>query len=259
MKLAEKEEEKKEGEEEKEKKKRKSEVRINDQDREMFVLLLNHRFLSYELLVKRFSPENWPLKKGERTALELRLYRMVQAGYLYSLKRDGERLFLLANSGLELVQNVNHAKLTITTLKELESVHHDLAFANLRFYFEALGRTAHWITGKQMEKFASDKPRVPDGVFRWNGLFVFLEVEFSTKEASCYEKIYNRFSREGGPDLVLYFYKNRSDLNVMIRLSEGNLRFVFFPYSELMPLPGNVVGSSAGQATTLARVLKLNI
>lgn len=232
-----------------------STVRINDTDIQIFVLLLHHKFLSFDQLARRFSPKQRPVKGGSAPAIYHRLYRMVQEEYLHSIRKEGAKLFLLAEKGIQVIRDFNKAKLPVVALEELSFVKHDLAAADLRFYFESLG-AAHWTTERQLERYASGKPKIPDAAFRWNGRAVFLEVEFSQKSRERYERIYAHYAREGGPDLALYFFKTRSDLDFLIRLSEKNPRFAFFPYSADLPSPEHLMGSSCLRETTLQDVLK---
>lgn len=230
-------------------------VKITSTDLQMFVLLLHHKFLSLELLTSRFATkQRTPHKKDVRHAIYYRLNRMVKEGYLHSIRKDGYQLFLLAEGGLQAIRDFNKSNLPVVNLSDLSYVRHDLAAANLRFYFEEQGAT-NWTTERQLHQLAADRPKIPDGAFRWNGRFVFLEVEFSQKSIERYEKIYAHYARKGGPDLVLYFFQNRSHLEYLIQLAKENPRFAFFPYANKLPRLADAGGFSRIQETTIGKKL----
>lgn len=229
--------------------------KIGSTDLQMFVLLLHHKFLSLELLTRRFHSGQRPRKKDVRPLLYFRLNRMIKEGYLHTIRKDGYQLYLLAEGGLRAIRDFNKSNLPVVNLSDLAFVRHDLATANLSFYFEEQG-AVNWSTERQLHRFAAEKPKIPDGACRWKSRFVFLEVEFSQKSVERYETIYAHYARKGGPDLVLYFFKNRSHLEYLINLAKGNPRFAFFPYADKMPPLADAVGSSCLQETTLLKKLE---
>lgn len=229
--------------------------RITHDDLQMFLLLLHHKFFTLELLARRFDPKSQGQKKALRPSLYYRLNRMVKEGFLHTIRKDGYQLFLLAEAGLQAIRDLNKAGLPIVNLAELATVHHDLSVANLRFYFEECG-AINWTTERQLYQLAAEKPKLPDGAFRWRNRFVFVEVEFSQKSIARYEKIYAHYARKGGPDLVLYFFQKRAHVQYLSDLAKGNPRFAFFPYVEKMPRPADAAGFSALRDTTIQKKLE---
>ncbi len=242
----------------KKEKKEKEKIRLNDRDKELFRLLSKHRFLTLELIFEKFEPEELPLKRTQLPSFYYRLYRLVQAGYLHTIKKQGMTVYLLARKGLETIsqEGQDNEDLSLPSLSELTTLDHDLACARIRFYFEHR-KVARWITERELRRKGEGKPKIPDGAFQEKNKVVFVEIQFSQKSFNRYREIYDYYARpQGGPDFVLYFYRARSVIEGLITLSENNPRFFFFPLPQPLPPPDHWIGSRCREAVSLQEVMK---
>lgn len=214
-------------------------LRINDRDRELFFILLAQRFLTLELIAYRFEPKLLTRPKSDlyKSGLYRRVIRFVRAGYFRTGKLNGKVVYTLSQKGLGEINNPDNLPLP-SDLDKITTAH-DLVCSEIRFYLEACGGR-DWFSDLQLRAIGGkDDPgvfrKIPDGAMKYNGLFVFVEVEFSQKARDRYDLIYRRYSRAGGPNRVLYIYRQRSDVEYLMSLTGSSRRFAFFPY--LTPLP----------------------
>lgn len=225
-------------------------VRIHGNDLELFWLLLQQKFLTLDLIQKKFAP----LEVSKTPKIYFRLRRLVLNGYLKQFKSNGCILYLLDRQGWQQILEKNRSKIPLVRDEDLKTVAHDLAISMVRFYFEGLG-IKKWVSEREFFSHADRISRIPDGACYLNNHYVFIEIEFSQKSLVRYQEIFRIYTKWDGPMKVLYFYKNRSDVDALMRMTVGNPRFGFFPYQESLPPPHLFKGRSANQEVALKEFL----
>ena len=229
-------------------------VRINDQDRAIFLKILQLKCLTLELILKWFAPEDLDLPAGKRSKLYFRLKRLIKAGFLVKRVIDGQQVYLLERPGLEAIGELNVYGLPLVSRRELETVRHDLVVAELRCYLESQGATA-WGSDREFRLRGGELSYVPDGACTMRGRVVFLEVELSRKTRDRYHKIASLYTHQKGPDRVLYFYEDRKIVEYLMELVSGHPRVGFFPYSDPLPSPHHIMGCAEGAEIALSDFL----
>lgn len=235
-------------EREKSKAEEKGEIRINEKDIELLLKIHEQKFLTLELLLKWFSPEEVELKP--RPSLYFRLNRMIRAGFLRKTTQDGFQIYLLDRGALSLIEKVNIYGLQIILPIELATIRHDLACASVRHYVETLG-ARHWISDRVLRTKGDGLNHICDGAFSFGDKTVFVELELSQKSNDRYDRIAEFYTREKGPDRVIYFYGTRKIVEPLMTRVGGHQRLGFFPYNDLLKSPESIEGISAGKAISL--------
>lgn len=233
-------------------------LKINERDKELFSILLSQKFLSFELVAQKFSPDLLLSSSTVRqnSGLYRRVRRLVQAGYLEASTISGKTLYLLAKKGLLEIKGVS--RLPLVSSSEMSTIEHDLAACEMRFYLESCGGEG-WCSDREFKPYQHRLVKVPDGAIVIDNQDIFLEVEFSQKTKDRYDNIYRLYRREKGPpNKVLYIYKNKDDVDYLMSLIGPSLRFAFFPYIRPLPPPREWVGYRGDEkfSLTMADFLK---
>lgn len=227
-------------------------IEIGESDRELFWLLLQQKFLTLELLLQRFAPQELILPVGKKGPFYYRLYRMVQAGYLKQHPyQTRKKVYALAQLGWETLSEQQRQKLPLIQPEDLATIRHDLIAAELRFYFEALGGLG-WSADREFRPYASVMPCNPDGAIVLKGKDCFLEVELTQKSKERYDAIAAVYTDMRGPSAVLYFFENDTVVAYLQEKVAVHPRMAFFRYSSPLPPPEQVEGWHRQQPTTLA-------
>jgi len=227
------------------------EVRISDSDKKLFMLLLEQKCLTLELILRWLAPGQLSLPSGKRPSLYFRLLRLIRAGYLVKHHVAGYDLFLATQLGREAVSGLNRYNIPVTVASELDTVRHDLITAEIRHYLETYG-AVDWVSDKVFHLHAAGVAQIPDGACTVGGKSVFVEVELSQKSKERYEKICEVYVAPKGPDRVAYFYHEDSVITCLRDLASNHKRIGFFKYEEGTAHPGAVTGVCGGEETSLA-------
>ena len=231
-------------------------VKISDTDCRMFMLLLQQKCLTVELLLKWLAPEDLLLPKGRRSKLYFRLVRLVKTGFLQRHRADGEYIYVLGQKGLEVVQSLNSNKLGAVSLADLETVSHDLVTASTRHYLESQG-AVDWISEREPRLHVDKIPYLPDGACTVAKKPVFVEVELTKKSKDRYDKIAEIYTAERGPARVVYFYQDEGVVNYLMEKVSHHERLGFFPFDEPMKPMREAIGRSRNQEVSLGEFLGL--
>ncbi len=225
---------------------------LTEQDRQIFQLLLEQKYLTMGLLLRKLAPDEVPGKKHDSKTCK-RIYALAKRGYIHKL-RDGHAVYyILAEKGAAAIQNIND--LPLVSQLDKQTLEHDLICSALRFYFESLTPLT-WAAEREIRGKIPDYSHYVDAAFLWEQLAVFLEVELNKKSVDRYRKLRAFFARRPGPDRILYFYRGESLLATLQEQLGANRKIAFFPYLDPLPLPALLVGSAQGQEISLADFLK---
>lgn len=233
-------------------KKTKKNDEIIEENLILFKILLDQKFLTLDLIRRRFAPQELVLKQGSGSRLKQKIHRFIKSEHL---KRIQNGLYALGKKGLDEVAALNPYGLPLISDSDTTSISHDLAAASIRFYLEKLGAT-RWVADRVFRHQTIKKiERIPDGACLINGHVVFIEIEFTQKSQSRYQDIFKDYSARPGRMKVLYFYKTRPMVDSLILLAAANPRFGFFQFAEDLPDPGFLFGCSAGKEISLETFL----
>lgn len=229
-------------------------VKLSDQERAIFLKVLQHGCLTLHAILRWFSPGDLDLPAGKRPNLYFRLNVLVRAGYLAKREIGGQQVYLLRRPGLEAIKESNTYGLPLASGRELGTVNHDLIGADLRCYLESHGAT-EWVSDREFRHVASGMLQIPDSACTVKGRAVFLEVELSQKTRDRYDKIASIYTRPKGPDRVVYFYRDRKVVEYLMELVSGHPRLGFFPYADPLPSPDDLLGNAGGEEISLGDFL----
>lgn len=231
-------------------------VKIMDQDRQLFMLLLHHKCLTYDLISKWLSPGELLSKQGKRSNLYFRLNHLRRAGYIKKDSLQGYDVYLLEKKGLNEVRELNRHALPLVNYTELTTINHDLTVASARCYFKSNG-IADWVSERELLQFPGRLPQVPDGAFVHRKLSVFLEIELTRKSLDRYRNIASIYTGPKGPNRVLYLYQDKNVVEPLIELTHHHERLGFFSFDLDMAVPDKILGLSQGHETRLSQFLGL--
>lgn len=231
--------------------------RFSDREKRLFLLLLQQKCLTYDLILKWISPEDIKLQPGKRSKLYYRLYRLVNAGLLKRQTIEGNDVHILTHKALVAIKDLNTHRLPVAECSELENVTHDLIVAHCRHYLESHG-AANWVSDREFRIHADKIPYIPDGACSFQDTVVFIEVELTQKSKDRYDKIAAVYTAEKGPDRVLYFYQDSSVVDYLKGLTREHTRIGFFKYENEMGVPDSISGSCASEEISLSRFLGLS-
>lgn len=231
-------------------------IKIGAQEMRLFLLLLNQKCLTSDLIQRWLSPDSLDLPPGKRSPLYYRLHRLKSAGYIKKQALQGHDVYLLEKKGLDAIREINHRSLSLVNFTELITINHDITVASVRCYFESHG-VQEWVSEREFLQVSGKIPQMPDGGFIHQGLSVFVEVELSRKALERYRGIASIYTAPVGPDRVLYFYQDSSVVEPLIEMTRHHERIGFFPFDPEMPAPDKVVGVSRGCETRLSQFLSM--
>ena len=231
-------------------------IKIGEQDRQLFMLLLKYKCLTRELIQRWLSPDTLDLPEGKRSPLYYRLYRLINAGYIKKQALQGRDVYLLEKKGMDEVRDLNRNALSLVNFTELTTINHDITVASVGCYFESHG-IRDWVSERELLQFPGKLPQVPDGGFVYRGLSVFVEIELSRKSLERYRAIASIYTGPKGPNRVLYLYQDPSVVEPLIELTRHHERLGFFTFDPDMTAPDKIVGVSQGCEMRLSQFLRL--
>lgn len=231
--------------------------KIGEDDLKLFMLLLQHRCLTLNLILKWFAPEDLSLPSGKRSKLYFRLVRLIKSDYLKKQTVQGHDLYLLMPKGFEAVRCFNTRDIPVASVSDLETVSHDLLTAEIRYYLESHG-AADWVSDREFRIHADKIPYVPDGACSFEDMIVFIEVELTKKSKDRYDKIAEIYTADKGPDRVLYFYKEDSVVDYLMEHTCEHQRVGFFKYKNEMGAPRSISGVCSSKDVSLAKYLGIS-
>lgn len=229
-------------------------VKVGDQDRKLFRLLLLHKCLTLDLIQRWISPEPLAPSDGKRSNLYFRLNRLKNAGYIKKQALQGYDVYLLEKKGLDEIREETRSSLSLVNFTELFTINHDITVASARFYLESYG-IENWVSERELLQHPGELPQVPDGGFIHQGLSVFVEIELSRKSLDRYRDIASIYTAPKGPDRVLYFFQDPSVVEPLVDMTRHHGRVGFFPFDLEMESPEKVAGVCRGTSTTLGQFL----
>ncbi len=232
-------------------------VRIGESEKILFMLILQQKFLTIDLILRWLTPQDTRLSSERRPKLYFKLNRLIKAGYLKKQKIDGYHVYLLTQTGLDVVRDVNINDIPLTSVSELDTIRHDLLAAEIRHYLESHG-ALNWVSDRELQIHADKIPYVPDGACTFGSRTVFVEVELTQKSKDRYERIAEAYTAAKGPDRVLYFHQNDSVIDYLKSLTAGCDRLGFFPYENGMDPPCAISGICASKEMSLGTFLGIS-
>ncbi len=192
-------------------------VRINDRDIRLFQLILEQKFLTRPQVIKHVF-------RNKRYA-KTRIWKLKTFAYLQpvlTLAREPES-YLLGRKGVEALRMHGYEMGKCDLPKPQQSIEvatykHDRDVSEVRFLLEKLGFCKDWHSEKMLRLGMTGERKVPDGYFRTKKSGVAVEVEFSDKKTTTYEKIFNIYGKDPRIDYVLYVCGDDSIMELMMRL-----------------------------------------
>jgi hypothetical protein len=220
-------------------------VRIGDQDKKIFMMLLEQGCLTIEMIYRFFAPSALRLPKGRRHKLYFRLNRLSNAEYIKKERICGRYLYSLTEKGVTAVKDLNRQNLTAVTALDPETVKHDLICVRMRHHLESRG-AIKWVSDRVFRTVTDQVRQIPDGACYYQDNSVFLEVELSQKSKERYDKIVEVYDQKKGPQKVLYIYDNPKVVEYLIDVTRKSAKFGYFQFCDSLDDMGPVMGTAGG-------------
>ena len=229
---------------------------VHEQDRKLFWLLLQQKFLTLELILGQFAAHELALPPNKRGYYQ-RLRRLVRWGYLRIAHYQGRtKVYILSQLGWEALPEEQRHKLPLIQPDDMTTMRHDLIAAELRFYLESLGGT-EWSADREFRQYAAQIVCNPDGAFTFQGKDYLIEVELSQKSRERYDALAQVYTNLQGPDAVLYFFENDEVIAYLKEQVAEHQAIAFFRLDTPLPPPQEMQGWYQGRPITFAAFLNM--
>lgn len=228
-------------------------MKVTLRDLDLFQFLLEQYFASGEQLARRF----W---KDIAIQTAYRRFKILEnEGFIESrdIANDYAGVYVLTKKGYRALDKKKMCnELDLYSYIDLRTFNHDLCLNDIRIVFYELGIKG-WLSERRLNsKCYRSHSWLSDAVLlHRNDAKVAIELEFTRKKKSRYERIFGNYDRQEDIDAVFYLVGSENLRKSLIQLAGDFPRIFFCLYDEFLAKREKTVFESKNERFVLKEVL----